>query len=122
MVISILRLEGVNDVEPNQSTVHTGPNCNMPATRTQTGTTVGTDCNANDNGNAGCGVRAPTSNSYGPAFNSNGGGFYAMERTNSFIRIWFFPRNAGNIPSDLSGGASTVDTDNWVSIFNNVNC
>ena len=37
-----------------------------------------------------------------------------MERTNSFIKVWFFPRNAG-MPSDI--GAATIDTDNWVSLL-----
>ncbi|KAF5344996.1 hypothetical protein D9756_011303 [Leucocoprinus leucothites] len=44
------------------------------------------DCNAAVNGNSGCGVRFPTANSYGPSFNSNGGGWYAVERSSSAIR------------------------------------
>ena len=80
-----------------------------------TGSVTGTDCDVNTDGNSGCGVQAPTTNSYGPSFNSNGGGWYAMERTEDFIRVFFFPRNAGNVPSDLSTGAASIDTDNWVS-------
>ena len=37
-----------------------------------------------------------------------------MERTDSFIKVWFWTRNAGNVPSDVKNGATTVDTDNWV--------
>ena len=43
-----------------------------------TGTVVGgTNCAADETGNQGCGVRANTDNSFGAAFNSNGGGVYA---------------------------------------------
>lgn len=41
---------------------------------------------------------------------------YAVERTNSFIKVWFWPRNAGGIPSDVTNGASTVNTGNWVCL------
>jgi len=40
---------------------------------------------------------------------------YALERTNSFIKVWFWSRSASGVPSDVSGGASSVNTDNWVS-------
>lgn len=74
---------------------------------------AGTDCNANDNGNAGCGVKVNKANSYGPGFNNAGGGYYAMERTNNFIKMWFWTRNGGGAPSDLTSGAASVNTDNW---------
>ena len=67
------------------------------------------------NGNAGCGVRSTASNSYGPAFNSAGGGWYAMERTDSFIKVWFWSRNDASVPADVKNGATSIDTDNWVS-------
>jgi hypothetical protein len=71
--------------------------------------------------------------SYGPAFNSNGGGWsvvcltcrmeilthpstrYAVERTDSSINIWFWARNDGLVPSDVANGRSSVNTDHWVS-------
>lgn len=109
-------LEGVNDVAPNSMTLHTGPGCTMPATnRTQTGTTETTDCNAFDNYNAGCGVSAPSMNSYGPAFNENGGGWYAMERTSAYIKIWFWPRNDRSVPLDVSLPIASpiIDTKLW---------
>ena len=83
----------------------------MPATRAMTGTATGNNCDVNTDGNTGCGVQAPTANSYGPSFNANGGGWYAMERTNNFVKVWFWPRS-GSKPSDI--GAATIDTDNWV--------
>ena len=73
------------------------------------------DCNAFINGNTGCGVRFSQWNSFGPPFNSNGGGWFAMERNNNFIKVWFWPRNSGSVPSDLRNGAQTVNTGNWVS-------
>ncbi|KZT36648.1 endo-1,3(4)-beta-glucanase [Sistotremastrum suecicum HHB10207 ss-3] len=106
-------VEGVNDVSPNQGTLHTSAGCTMPSYGSQTGQVAGTDCNANDNGNAGCGVKVNKANSYGPGFNNAGGGYYAMERTNNFIKMWFWTRNGGGAPSDLTSGAASVNTDNW---------
>ncbi|KAJ3534323.1 hypothetical protein NMY22_g6974 [Coprinellus aureogranulatus] len=106
-------VEGVNDQAPNAATLHTGPGCTMPSSRTQTGTNGQLNCDANVNGNTGCGVRFNAGNSYGPAFNNNGGGWFAMERTNSFFKVWFWPRNSGSVPSDLRNGAQTIDTSSW---------
>lgn len=117
-------VEGVNDQSPNTISLHTGANCNMPASRAMTGTASVNNCDVNTDGNSGCGVHAPTAQSYGPSFNAGGGGFYAMERTNSFIKVWFFPRNS-NIPSDMKSGASSINTDNWgtpTALFPNNQC
>jgi hypothetical protein len=46
-------------------------------------TGVSTDCDTNVNYNQGCSIQAPTTNSYGPAFNNNGGGIYVMECTSA---------------------------------------
>ncbi|KAL0958590.1 hypothetical protein HGRIS_013931 [Hohenbuehelia grisea] len=118
-------LEGVNDQGPNTATLHTSAGCTMPASRSQTGTALQNDCNVAVNSNAGCGVRMPTANSYGPSFNSNGGGWYAVERTTSFIKIWFWPRNSGSVPSDVRNGGSSVNTGNWgtpTAYFPNSQC
>ncbi|KAF7975332.1 hypothetical protein HWV62_9769 [Athelia sp. TMB] len=118
-------VEGVNDVTPNQSTLHTSPGCTMPATVTQTGTTLSTDCNTADNGNSGCGVHSPDSNSFGPNFNAVGGGWYAMERNPNAISVWFWEAGSSSVPSDVSSGASSVDTDNWgtpTAYFPNTDC
>ena len=72
------------------------------------------DCDVNTDGNDGCGVQNPTSNSFGPDFNSAGGGWYAMERTSTSVKVWFWSRTSSSVPSDVSSGASSVDTDNWV--------
>ncbi len=108
------RIEGVNDMSPNAMTLHTGANCNMPASRTMTGVSTATNCDVNTDGNTGCGVQATSANNYGPSFNANGGGWYAMERTNTFIKVWFWPRNGGSPPSDVSSGSGSINTDAWV--------
>ncbi|KAI0065071.1 2 beta-glucan [Artomyces pyxidatus] len=118
-------LEGVNDESPNASTLHTSPNCMMPASRTESGTPTGLDCNTAVNNNAGCSVQGNDPDNYGPGFNGNGGGWYAMERTDNFIRVWFWTRNDVNVPSDVANGASTIDTDNWHTpdaYFPNTDC
>ncbi|KAI0299702.1 endo-beta-glucanase [Multifurca ochricompacta] len=106
-------VEGVNDQVPNTSSLHTSPGCTVPASRSETGIATGLDCNAFANSNAGCGVQTSAPDNYGPAFNNNGGGWYAMERTPTFIKIWFWPRNAGNVPSDVRNGGGSVNTGAW---------
>ena len=53
-------------------------------------------------------------NSYGPPFNQNGGGWYAVERSRSFIKVWFWPRNV-NPPDDVRTGNDQINTDSWVN-------
>ncbi|KAJ7776304.1 glycoside hydrolase family 16 protein [Mycena metata] len=118
-------LEGVNDQGTNQVTLHTAPGCTMPATRKQTGTSLLLDCDTNANFNAGCGVRVSQASSYGPTFNRNGGGWYAIERTNKFISAWFWPRNARDVPLDVQLGGLIVETSFWgtpVANFPNIDC
>lgn len=118
-------LEGVNDQSPNQATLHTSPGCTMPASRAETGAPQQNDCNTAVNSNAGCGVKFSDNRSYGPSFNAAGGGWYAMERTSSGIKVWFWSRQAGNAPSDVSSGASSVNTGNWgtpSAYFPNTSC
>jgi len=107
-------LEGTNDAGPNRMTLHTSDGCTMPVNPGQTGTTLSTDCNAFVNGNAGCSVADTRGNSYGPSLNNNGGGWFAMERTDSFIKVWFWPRNGGP-PGEVQNGSGQINTNNWVS-------
>ncbi|EJT98107.1 hypothetical protein DACRYDRAFT_91125 [Dacryopinax primogenitus] len=89
------------------------------------GTSASTDCNANDNGNQGCGVHSSFSNSFGPPFNANGGGVYAMERTTTSISVWFWPTNSGLAPSAVLSGASSLDTSTFGepdALFVNTDC
>ncbi|OCH92689.1 glycoside hydrolase family 16 protein [Obba rivulosa] len=106
-------IEGVHTYTNNQMTLHTNPGCNLPSADSAalgiTGTVLdGTDCSVADTGNAGCGVRATSSNTYGPGFNSNGGGVYAMQWDSNGISVFFFPR--GSIPSDITANAPQPST------------
>ncbi|KAF7356118.1 Glycoside hydrolase family 16 protein [Mycena venus] len=118
-------VEGVNDQGTDQVTLHTSAGCTMPASRTQTGTSLLLDCDVNANGNSGCGVSVGQAASYGPTFNADGGGWYAIERTNTFINVWFWSRNAANVPADVRAGGTSVNTGNWgtpTANFPNTSC
>jgi len=104
-------VEGVSNYTDNQSTVHTGHGCTLPSnfstpsvfSQSSSGQLVGgTNCAANETGNQGCGVRMLTLNSFGPGFNSNGGGVYAMLWDETGIAVFFFPRQS--VPSDITSG------------------
>ncbi len=79
------------------------------------GVPVTNNCDVAANGNAGCGVQATAPNNYGKSFNAAGGGFYAMERTTSFIKVWFWSRNDPAVPADVKTAGANVNTDAWVS-------
>ncbi|KAJ7212052.1 concanavalin A-like lectin/glucanase domain-containing protein [Mycena pura] len=108
-------VEGVNDYTNNQATIHTDPGCSLttddPAAlgASASAVTGGTDCAAATSGNAGCGMRSPSSQSFGPGFNSNGGGVYAMQWVSSGISVYFFERDS--VPSDIDAGAPNPT--NW---------
>ncbi|KAK7064643.1 GH16 domain-containing protein [Favolaschia claudopus] len=102
-------VEGISDYTNNQATIHTGPGCSLTTDNpsqlgaSASAVTGGTDCAAATSGNAGCGMRSPSSQSFGPGFNSNGGGVYAMKWDSSGISVYFFAR--GSIPGDISSGS-----------------
>jgi hypothetical protein len=95
-------LEGFNDINQAYTTLHTGGACTFDS---PAGLELGQpnqdsyDCSLASG--IGCSVMGPTG-SYGTSFNDNGGGVYAMEWTSSWIRVYFFPRNA--IPHDIQTG------------------
>ncbi|PIL25507.1 hypothetical protein GSI_12432 [Ganoderma sinense ZZ0214-1] len=97
-------VEGVNGHGTNQMTLHTTSGCTMGGSRKMSGHSVQTNCDVAANGNSGCSVLDKNANSYGLAFNNNGGGFYAMERSNSGVKVWFWPRHAKGIPADVAKG------------------
>ncbi|KAG6888284.1 hypothetical protein C0995_009398 [Termitomyces sp. Mi166 len=118
-------VEGVNDMGPNTATLHTnaGESTLQPTLATSRRSyenlprrSTGNNCDVAATNNVGCGVKFSDSRSYGPTFNSNRGGWFAMERTTSFIKVWFWPRTAGNVPPDVKNGARSVNTDNWAVI------
>ena len=40
-----------------------------------------------------------------------------MERSDTAIDMWFWPRNSA-VPGDVKGGSSSVNPQNWVSGYN----
>lgn len=101
----------------NQVTLHTSEKCSMRAiTRYQTGNIDGEYCFNGTQNNRGCGVRGSPS-TFGPEFNQNGGGVYALEIRKAGIRVWHFSREA--VPPELAklvfghGVFSRVDTTQW---------
>lgn len=81
-------------------TLHTGGPCtfNAPANE-ESGVSNNDNYDCNLNSAVGCSVQGPVG-SYGSSLNAHGGGVFAMEWTSSFIKIFFFPRNA--IPADIT--------------------
>jgi hypothetical protein len=39
---------------------------------------------------------------------------YAMERTSTYIKVWFWSRTDGSVPAEVKNGATSIDTSNWV--------
>jgi len=81
-------IEGANDNPGgNLMSLHTSPGCTQPmGGRDMKGAPVSDNCDAFVNGNQGCGVKSDTQESFGPAFNGAGGGWYAVERTDNYIK------------------------------------
>jgi len=123
--LAFLGITGVNNQIQNLVTLHTAPGCSMPPSRVMTGSHTGLDCSAAVNYNAGCGATLVDGNSYGAAFNANGGGWYAVERTSGFVKVWFWGRNGASVPSEVINGANLINTDGWgmpAAYFPNTNC
>eukprot|EP01087_Luapelamoeba_hula_P008042 TRINITY_DN2000_c0_g3_i2.p1 TRINITY_DN2000_c0_g3~~TRINITY_DN2000_c0_g3_i2.p1 ORF type:complete len:212 (-),score=38.60 TRINITY_DN2000_c0_g3_i2:70-705(-) len=103
-------IEGVNNNQVDQTTLHTSQGCDMASESTSEFTGhwasgpsgPSSNCWVNAPGqyaNAGCGITG-NGNSYGTPFNNINGGVYALEWTGSFIRSFFFPRS--RIPKDIT--------------------
>lgn len=113
-------IESVNEYSTDTITMHTSEGCNLNNVGAKPGSTLSTpDCNA---GNAGSGCSLNNTNTpVGSAFNSLGGGVYAMEWTSSAIKVFFFPRQS--IPSDITSGKP--DPTSWglpVALFQGSGC
>ncbi|KAI0004307.1 glycoside hydrolase family 16 protein [Russula compacta] len=107
-------IEGVHDNEHNQVTWHTSAGCMLTPSSNFTGTIVQQnnqsylDCE----GSAtlpGCGVIEWSQASYGPTFDAQGGGVFAMKWDQDGISVWNFYRVA--IPEDILAGIPNPD--NW---------
>ncbi|PGH31007.1 endo-1,3(4)-beta-glucanase [[Emmonsia] crescens] len=96
-------IEGVNRQSKNVVALHTTAGCKVTNNSKYSGQLITKDCDVfspTQPGNQGCLFRAPSSTSYGTAFNNAGGGVYATEWTSDSISVWFFPRY--QIPSDIN--------------------
>ncbi|WVW81993.1 hypothetical protein I302_103998 [Kwoniella bestiolae CBS 10118] len=111
-------IEGVNGKGTNQGTLHTTPGCTMPQNMDGTGQQLRTDCAVHGNDNQGCGVKDRRPDSFGPAFNKDQGGWYAMQRSNSGIKMWFWSRDS-QVPPDVKTGPANVDPSKWGKPFAN---
>ncbi|KAF8152573.1 glycoside hydrolase family 16 protein [Crassisporium funariophilum] len=118
-------LEGINDQGPNLATLHTTEGCTMPERREQSGMSGQLDCNYQVNSNTGCGVKFPGQVTYGPPFNVNGGGWLALERSETHINVWFWPRNDFFVPPEVRKARPDVNPENWgipTANFPNTQC
>ncbi|KAJ7492593.1 glycoside hydrolase family 16 protein [Mycena latifolia] len=107
-------VQGVHDNEHNQVTWHTGPGCSLTLESNYTGSVVSsngvpnTNCDGNANGNAGCGITEWSKASYGPFFEAQGGGVFAMKWDETGIAVYSFYRSA--IPGDITSGSPNPAT------------
>ncbi|KIY52758.1 glycoside hydrolase family 16 protein [Fistulina hepatica ATCC 64428] len=100
-------IEGVHDNEHNQVTWHTGSGKPFFTLFTTDGKN-NTDCDGDANDNSGCGVTEWSRASYGPYFDAQGGGVFAMKWDVNGIAIWSFYRAA--IPQDIKDGIPAPST------------
>jgi hypothetical protein len=101
--------EGFNDIEQVYMTLHTDGDCTFnPPANAQSGVSNNDNFDCQLDNPVGCSVKGPVG-SYGSSFNAQGGGVFAMEWTSTFIRIYFFSRNA--IPADIIAGKP--DSSKW---------
>ncbi|KAJ6532701.1 glycoside hydrolase family 16 protein [Mycena vulgaris] len=106
-------VEGVSLYNQNIYSIHTGSGCTIPNSAVSAMTNVkivetgGTNCDANAD-TAGCGFSDESSSSFGPGFNSAGGGVFALQFNTDGIKTWFF--QAGKVPSDISSSLPNPST------------
>jgi len=100
-------IEGVHDNEHNQVTWHTSAGCNLTPSNNFTGTIV--ELNGHQNLDCegsgtlpGCGVTEWSRASYGPTFDAQGGGVFAMKWDQDGISVWNFYRVA--VPKNIQEG------------------
>lgn len=96
-------IEGVNLQDHNEIVMHTAGTCSLTDTG-MTGAVNATGC-GESLGTVGCVIEGDRG-SYGTSFNRQGGGVYAMEWTEQFLKIWFFPRHS--IPASIAKGNPDV--------------
>jgi hypothetical protein len=107
-------IEAVNNGDRNLMSLHTGEGCTQPESRDMKGSAAYHDCNAyGERGNQGCGVVSDSPSSIGPNFNQAGGGWYAVQRTESFIKVWQWNRDDSSVPDDVKKSLGSVSPSEW---------
>ncbi|KAJ3497051.1 hypothetical protein NLG97_g2206 [Lecanicillium saksenae] len=105
-------IEGANTVHRNIISAHTTPGCKLgeDVLSMASGNAQTKNCDIGDQ-NIGCGYVPPTrdTSSYGDTFNAVGGGIYAMQWDDDYIKVWHFDRNTA--PADIS--AKKPKPDSW---------
>ncbi|KAJ5773780.1 MLG1 [Penicillium paradoxum] len=96
-------IEGVNLQDYNEIVMHTAGTCSLTDTD-MTGVVNATGCGT-DLGTVGCVIEGHKG-SYGTSFNEQKGGVYALEWTDDFLKIWYFPRHS--IPPSITSGKPDV--------------
>ncbi|KAF5370199.1 hypothetical protein D9615_010056 [Tricholomella constricta] len=108
-------IEGVHDNQHNQVAWHTKDGCTLTPGANFTGNVVqlngkdNLDCDGRKNQNSGCGIIEWSRASYGPYFDSIGGGVFAMKWDENGIAVWSFYRAA--VPKDIIDGSP--DPSQW---------
>ncbi|KAJ7098315.1 concanavalin A-like lectin/glucanase domain-containing protein [Mycena epipterygia] len=106
-------VEGVSLYNKNIYSIHTGSGCSIPSSAVSSMSAVtiveatGTNCDANADPGA-CGFTDDSSSTFGPGFNSAGGGVFALQFDTTGIKMWFF--QSGKVPSDISSLAPNPST------------
>lgn len=93
-------IEGVNQHEANKIVLHTSGSCDVGGEKDMLGEMTSSEC-GDASGTIGCVVEGQKGSS-GTPFNKGGGGVYAMEWQEKYLKIWYFPRS--EIPESLSNG------------------
>lgn len=96
-------IEGVNLQDHNEIVMHTAGTCSLTDTD-MTGVVNATGC-GEDLGTVGCVIEGHKG-SYGTSFNRQGGGVYALEWTDEYLKIWYFSRSS--IPASIKSGKPDV--------------
>lgn len=99
-------IEEVNDANNDQSTLHTGSNCDFSNVKKNfTGNMKNGNCTSSHNVNHGCDVENNDNKSFGPNYNGNSGGIFVTQWTDDGIFMWWFENNKW--PSDIFSNPNT---------------
>ncbi|KAF2756718.1 hypothetical protein EJ05DRAFT_74508 [Pseudovirgaria hyperparasitica] len=101
-------IEGVNDQTQNKMTLHTAPGCTIENRGGMLGSIATGNCDANVDGNTGCGITDQSTGSYGTPLNNAGGAVFATEIRSDAIAIWRFAR--GSVPGDINSATPNPST------------